>query len=194
MKGTIRIIAGSMRGRAIPFDNKKFSDADVTPQKVKGALFSMLGEGLYGKFFVDLFSGSGQMGMEALSRNCSSVVFCEKDKERFTFIKKTVHAAGLAEKSVLLNMDYESALKSISASGIKAHIVFIDPPYAKSGEEVHQYSRILENISNSGILADDAIAAVQHFSGNILPEKISRFSRSSLKKYGTTSISFYRFN
>jgi len=183
-----------MRGRAIPFDNKKFADADVTPQKVKGALFSMLGEGLYGNIFVDLFSGSGQIGMEALSRNCSTVLFCEKDKERFTFIKKTVYAAGLAEKSLLLNMDYETALKSISASGVKANIVFIDPPYVKPGEEVQQYSRILENISRSGILENDAVAAVQHFSGNILPDKISLFSRSSLKKYGTTSISFYRLD
>lgn len=183
-----------MRGRIIPFDNKKFSDADITPQKVKGALFSMLGEGLYGKVFVDLFSGSGQIGLEALSRNCSTVVFCEKDRDRFSFIKKTVHAAGFAEKSLLLNMDYEAALKSIAQSGIKADIVFIDPPYVKSGDEVHLYSRILETISNSGILEDDAVAAVQHFSGNILPEKIGLFTRTSIKKYGTTSLSSYRFD
>jgi len=183
-----------MRGRLIPFDNKKFSDADITPQKVKGALFSMLGEGLNGKVFVDLFSGSGQIGIEALSRNCSMAVFCEKDGDRFSFIKKTVHAAGFAEKSLLLNMDYEAALKSIALSGIKADIVFTDPPYAKSGDEVYLYSRILENISNSGIFENYAVAAVQHFSGNIIPEKIASFTRTSLKKYGTTSLSVYRFD
>lgn len=180
-----------MRGRVIPFDNKKFLNADITPQKVKGALFSMLGEELHGKVFLDLFAGSGQMGLEALSRWCEKAVFVENDAERFRFIRKTVEATGNAGKSILYNLDYAAALNKISKSGIKVDIVFADPPYVKSSTEVDEYKVILEKIHESKILNYNAVAAIQHFSKNILPESAAGFYRSSLKNYGTTSISLY---
>ena len=62
----IRVIAGKFRGKIIPFDNSKFDEADITPQRVKGAVFSILGEDLHGLIFLDMFAGSGQMGFEAI--------------------------------------------------------------------------------------------------------------------------------
>lgn len=191
MKGTVKIISGNMRGRIIPFDNKKFSDADITPQKVKGALFSMLGEELHGRVFIDLFSGSGQMGLEALSRWCDKAVFVEKDRDRFMFIRKAIELTGNIEKSVLYNMDYASAIKRMSDSGIKGDIVFADPPYVKSSSGIDEYKVILEKIFESGILNDNGIIAVQHFTDNTLPESAAGFTRKALKKYGTTSVSVY---
>lgn len=191
MKSTVKIIAGNMRGRVIPFDNKKFLNADITPQKVKGALFSMLGEALHEKVFIDLFAGSGQMGLEALSRWCDKAVFVEKDAERFRFIRKTVEATGNSQRSILYNLDYAAALNEMSKSGITADVVFADPPYDKSSTVVDEYKVILEKIYESGILTDDSVAAIQHYSKNILPESAGGFSRSALKNYGTTSISIY---
>jgi 16S rRNA (guanine(966)-N(2))-methyltransferase RsmD len=192
LKGTVKIISGNMRGRIIPFDNKKFSDADITPQKVKGALFSILGEELHGRVFVDLFSGSGQMGLEALSRWCERAVFVEKDPHRFRFIRKTVENTGNSSRAILYNTDYVSALNKISGSGIRADIIFADPPYVKSSAENREYGIILEKIYESGILNESGVAAIQHFTENTLPESAAGFTRKSLKKYGTTSVSFYR--
>src|SRR3990172_4106761 len=92
----IRIIAGGLKGRVIPFSNKKFDDADITPQKVKGAVFSMIGEWLEGKGFLDLYAGSGQIGLEALSRGADPVVLNEPDARRFHFITSYLDGLDLA--------------------------------------------------------------------------------------------------
>lgn len=191
MKGTVRIISGTLRGKIIPFLNSRYGDADITSQKVKGALFSMLGEHLNGKVFIDLFSGSGQIGVEALSRGADLVVFNESDRSRFRFIKDFADAIRTENNSIILNMMAEDALKYISARGIKADIIFVDPPYEKVKGTAYSYSSIIEIIGETGVSEKDGIIVIQHFTSNILPERCSVFTRSSIKKYGTTSISLY---
>lgn len=191
MKGTVRIISGTLRGKVIPFLNSRYGDADITSQKVKGALFSMLGEHLNGKVFIDLFSGSGQIGVEALSRGADLVVFNESDRSRFRFIKDFADAIRTENNSIILNMMAEDALKYISARGIKADIIFVDPPYEKVKGTAYSYSSIIEIIGETGVSEKDGIIVIQHFTSNILPERCSVFTRSSIKKYGTTSISLY---
>jgi len=166
LKGTIRIIAGLMKGRFIPFNLNKFKDAEITPQKVKGALFSIIGENLQGKMFVDLFSGSGQIGIEALSRRCSLVVLNEKDRARFEFIKNFVVQSGNSERALVLNLNAMSALKYISERGIKADIIFIDPPYDKEKGITGLYESILKDIEKSGILKETSEVIIQHYSMN----------------------------
>ena len=107
---TIRVIGGSLKGRKIPFDNKKFKNADITTQKVKGAVFSMLGEDLYGTAFLDLYGGSGQIGLEALSRGSRIVIINEKDKERYEFLKSFIYGVDKMIPVMLLNL---SAYKCI---------------------------------------------------------------------------------
>lgn len=191
MKGTVRIISGTLRGKVIPFLNSRFGDADITPQKVKGALFSILGEHLYGKVFFDLYSGSGQVGFEALSRGAETVIFNESDRFRYSFIKDFLQTSGFMQKSLILNMQAFDALKKISGKGINADIIFIDPPYEKIKGDADSYKSIIEKIDKSGVLKPDGVIVVQHFSSNNLPELYSDYVRSSLKKYGTTSLSVY---
>jgi len=191
VKGTVRIIAGTLRGKVIPFLNSRYGDADITSQKVKGALFSILGEHLNGKVFIDLFSGSGQIGVEALSRGADLVVFNEYDRSRFSFIKHFVDSIRTENKPIILNMKAEDALKYISARGIKADIIFVDPPYEKVKGTIYSYSSIIEIIGETGVSEKDGIIVIQHFTSNILPERCSIFTRSSIKKYGTTTISLY---
>ncbi len=193
MKGTIRIIAGQMKGRAIPFNTSKFIDAEITPQKVKGALFSILGENLDGKTFVDLYSGSGQIGFEALSRKCSQVVFVEKDRFRFEFIKNFITSSGNGERAIVLNLNAKAALKLISERGIKADVVFLDPPYDKGKGATGLYDPILNDIQGSQILKEDSEIIIQHFSANELPETCSGFKKLETKKYGTTSLTIYNY-
>jgi len=191
VKGTVRIIAGSLRGKVIPFMNSRYGDADITPQRVKGALFSMLGEHMTGKVFIDLFSGSGQVGFEALSRGADSVIFNEIDRSRYTFIRDFINAVNAGQKAVLLNMKAYDAINYIAGRGITADIMFIDPPYEKVKSEAFIYSSIIEMIAEAGTLKNDGVIVIQHFSSNILPDKCSVFRRTSIKKYGTTSLSVY---
>lgn len=191
MKGTVRIISGTLRGKVIPFLNSRYGDADITPQRVKGALFSMLGEHLDGKVFIDLFSGSGQMGFEAMSRGADTVVFNEADRSRFNFINEFASSLNLEFKPVILNMKAVDALSHVASRGLKADIIFIDPPYEKVKGEAGSYNIIIEKISESGVLKQDGVIVVQHFSSNLLPDQCSVYIRTGLKKYGTTSLSVY---
>lgn len=192
MKGTIRIISGLMKGRVIPFNSARFNNAEITPQKVKGALFSIIGENLSGKTFVDLYSGSGQIGFEALSRKCSLVIFNEKDKLRFEFIKNFISQSGTGDRTLALNLNADTALKRIADRGVRADVIFLDPPYEKEKGATDFYDRILEDISQSGILHGGSDVVVQHFSANELPEVIRGLGKTGVRKYGSTSLSLYR--
>jgi 16S rRNA (guanine(966)-N(2))-methyltransferase RsmD len=191
VKGSIRIIAGSMKGRVIPFNTGRFNNADITPQKVKGAVFSIIGEDLREKTFVDLFSGSGQIGIEALSRGCSEVVLNEKDRFRFEFIKDFLAKNKLLDRATLLNLDARSAIKHISDKGVRADFIFIDPPYSKKEGLVDTYNKIISHITASDIWHEDSGIIVQHFSANELPQNYHGFVKRFVKRYGSTSLSIY---
>ena len=188
MKGTIRIISGLMKGRAIPFNTGRFNNADITPQKVKGAIFSIIGEDLQGKTFVDLFSGSGQIGIEALSRGASLVVFNEKDRFRFEFIKDFLTKNRLLDRVIILNIDAESAVKHI---GVRADFIFIDPPYNKDNGKTDIYNRMISYITDSDLLHEDSIIIVQHWGENELPATCCGLEKMSAKRYGSTALSIY---
>ncbi|HNX24576.1 MAG TPA: RsmD family RNA methyltransferase [Spirochaetota bacterium] len=193
MKGTIRIISGLMKGRVIPFNVSKFNDAEITPQKVKGALFSIIGENLNGKTFIDLYSGSGQIGFEALSRKCSLVVMNEKDRSRVEFIRNFITQSGNGDRSLVLNLNAKSALKKLSERGVKADIVFLDPPYDKEKGATGFYDPILRDISESGILHESSELIIQHYSANLLPESCGKLNKAGSRKYGSTSLSIYHY-
>ena len=194
MKGTIRIISGSMKGRAIPFNMSKFKDAEITSQKVKGALFSIIGENLQDKTFVDLYSGSGQIGFEALSRKCAMAVFNERDRSRFEFIKNFITQSGIIDKTLVLNLSAKAALKLISDRGIKADFIFLDPPYNKETGGAALYDPILTDVVKSGVLKENSEIVIQHFSGNELSEYCGELMKTDTKKYGTTSLSIYHYS
>jgi 16S rRNA (guanine966-N2)-methyltransferase len=187
----IRIIAGDIKGKAIPFDNRKFDNADITPQKVKGALFSMIGEWLHGKGFLDLYAGSGQIGIEALSRGANPVVFNETDVRRFHFIRSYLDELGIEPDPVLLNLPAVKALEILHDRNKIFDYIFLDPPYFKIKESTGQYQEIIEKIGACGVLAGDGEIIIQHFTGNIITEEIGPYRLKMIKKYGKTSLSVY---
>ncbi len=191
MKGTVRIIAGQLRGKIIPFQNSRYGDADITPQKVKGALFSIIGEQLHGRIFVDLYAGSGQIGFEALSRGAETVILNEADRSRYNFIREFSGKFSGDNKTVVLNLKASEALRYMAERGISADVIFLDPPYEKIKGDADSYNIIITGIAESGILKPEGVIVVQHFSSNILAETCSGYKRISLKKYGTTSLSVY---
>lgn len=194
LKGTVRVTAGRLKGRAIHFVNTRFDNADITPQKVKGALFSMLGESLDGLVFLDLYSGSGQIGVEAISRGCSLVVFNEFDRKRYSFIREFLDQVCERDEFLALNMKATSALKILSDKGIRPDIIFLDPPYDKNRVGGSIYKFLLETLSEPGLTAGDAVVVIQHFSKNELPEDAGTFRKKFTRSYGTTSLSMYESN
>ncbi len=188
---TVRIIAGTMKGRVIPFDNRKFDNADITPQKVKGAIFSMIGEWLHGKSFLDLYAGSGQIGIEAVSRGSEPVVFNEADTRRFIFIKSSLQNLGIVSGVELLNLPALKALEMLRDRNYMFDYIFLDPPYVKIKETAEDYNEIIGKIGECGALTPGGEIIVQHFSGNIIREDVGSYHIKMIKKYGKTSLSVY---
>ena len=187
----MRISSGSLKGRRIPFVNNKFDDADVTPSKLKEAVFSMLGEDLSGKTFLDLFAGSGQVGLEALSRGAAWTVFNDRDGKRVHFIGGLVRQWGLADRSLVLHMSAVQCLRFLEHREKSFDIVFLDPPYVKAGDDMSRYGELLAGIMKHRLLADNAAVIVQHFSKNTIPEEAGGLALVKTRKYGTSSLSVY---
>ncbi len=188
---SIRIIAGRLKGRAVPFESGKFGDADITPQKVKGAIFSMIGDWLHGRGFLDLYAGSGQIGFEALSRGADPVVMNDSDRRACEFIRSCIYTFDPAPAPLILNMDASRALMTLRDRGAGFDVIFLDPPYRKVKGEAGIYRDILQKIIETGVLSGRGIVIIQHFSGNIMEVIVGGLRLRGTRAYGTTSLSVY---
>lgn len=142
----MRIIAGSARGLKLnTLDGLK---TRPTADRVKEALFSSLTERLCGASVLDAFSGSGALGIEALSRGAFKAVFCENDKDALGVCRKNLEKARLSDKGKVLFTD---AVSYIKKDGEKFDIIFVDPPYA-SGLYGEFLAHAKKRLSPGGII------------------------------------------
>ncbi len=188
----MRIIAGELKGRNIPFNAKKYGGAESTPQIVKEAVFSIIGEYLNGAYFLDLYSCSGQMGLEAISRGCETVIFNEKEHRRFAFIRDLIREWGLSEHARAYNLSAPACLKVLASQGLVFDYVYVDPPYDKVRGKTAMYNGILAMICGSTIISSESRIIVQHFGANELPDAIDDCSTVDRRDYGTSALTIYR--
>lgn len=188
---SLRIISGRLKGKIIPFNNKKFNGADITPQKVKEALFSILGERLDGKVFFDMFGASGQIGFEAYSRGASPVLINEPDRSRFAFIKSFAEEIDSGSDIMLMSLNFHQALRILSRKGVKADFIYLDPPYHKEKIEPKSYDDMIIDIQENSLLAQGGKIIIQHFSKNTLNPVAGSFIADDSRKYGSTTLTFY---
>lgn len=183
----MRIITGEARGVAL-----KTLEGDATrptAEKVKEAVFSALHFDLEGRRFLDLFAGSGQMGLEALSRGAAHATFIDASREAMEVVKANAKKTGLFDRSHFLVSDFRSYLRK--AKGSEAfHIVFIDPPYAEklAGECV---KRLVE----SELLAPAALVVTESEEEDVFsayPAVSQAFEVIKQKKYGRSYIHILR--
>ncbi|MGV7931132.1 MAG: RsmD family RNA methyltransferase [Spirochaetota bacterium] len=188
----MRVITGRLKGRSIPFNVRRYGDASVTPDMIKEALFSVLGGELAGKSFLDLFACSGQVGIEALSRGCSPVVFNEKERRRFEFIRSLLAEWGEDGEVVLLfNFPASRCIRLMHSRGVRFDYIFLDPPYEKTRGRAPVYRGVLEEIDRHDLLAPAGGAIVQHYVHNELEESIGSLRLVDHRVYGTNALAFY---
>jgi 16S rRNA (guanine966-N2)-methyltransferase len=188
---TIRVIAGSMKGRVIPFSMKRFGNADITPQKIKEAFFSIMGD-INGRVFLDLYACSGQMGIEALSRGAALAIMNDRDVRRYRFIKEFLRELGAGDGALVLNDRSSRALSLLRDRKIIADIIYADPPYPE-GRDISTYDSLVAAIAESGVLDPEGTVAVQHRSGLAMRDRIERLALTGTREYGSNAISLYRF-
>lgn len=178
----MRVISGSARGRRL----KTLEGNDVRPttDKVKEAMFSAIQFQIPGAVVLDLFAGSGQLGIEALSRGASKAIFVDKSRSSINIITENILTAEFNKSSKIVNMDSLDYLKSTSD---KFDIVFLDPPYNKGILE--QVLPLLENHMNEG-----GRIICEHEQRLLLPEKIGEMHLKKKYKYGKIEISQFIYD
>jgi len=188
----MRVISGKYKNIEIPFVNLKFDDANTTPQKIKKALFSIIGEDLDGKSFLDLYACSGQVGLEALSRGAQSVVFNEIIKERFHFIREMIKKVNAGDKAFLLNFHAFRCLRYLESKGLTFDCVFLDPPYPDiKNNAADAYLRILDEVGKYHVLKKDGKIIVQHLSRMNFKNYDGSFRYAGTRKYAKNSLSIF---
>lgn len=151
----MRIIAGSKRGTLLAAPQGR--NTRPTLDRVKESLFGILQFDIPGATVLDLFAGSGALGLEALSRGASLAVFCDHDRQSLTAVKQNIEKLGFAARCVVYAADYQTALQRAEAAGHVFDVVFLDPPYA-SGYALQAMDTILAR----GLLKKDGVAVIEH--------------------------------
>ena len=179
----MRIISGKLRGLQI----KTIDGESTRPTKdmVREALFSILFDKVIDTVFLDLFAGSGAIGIEALSRGAKYSYFADTNKECINIINQNIEKAKLVESSTVIKGDYLQVIDKLKDK--KFDIIFLDPPYNK-GFGV----KAIEKISEHETLNDDGIIILETDEIEEIPEEIGIYERYNYKKYGRNLLNFYR--
>ena len=183
----MRIAGGIYGSRTI--EVPKSGEIRPTQERVREALFSMLMSDVDGARFLDLFAGSGAVGLEALSRGCKSAAFVERDKRHASIIKKNIAALGadVAAKSSVIVSDAYKYIATPSREPFD--IVFADPPYAL-GEE-RGYAQVLADLAKNNIVREGGIF-VAEMSAPQDAEEIAGWELLKTRKYGKSALCIWR--
>ena len=178
----MRIITGSRRGRklkTLPGDAVR-----PTPDRVKEALFNILQFDLEGRVFLDLFAGSGQIGLEALSRGAAHCTFMDKGREPIAVIRENLKKTRLEERATVVQADYSSWLKTCRQ---QYDLILLDPPYAEVFLET-----ALKIVSEIDILTNSGIIVCERPFDKTLPEHIPGLVRYRDYRYGKAAVTIFR--
>ncbi|MEE1242656.1 16S rRNA (guanine(966)-N(2))-methyltransferase RsmD [Frisingicoccus sp.] len=150
----MRVIAG--KARRIQLKTIPGMDTRPTTDRIKETLFNILQPELYRTHFLDLFSGSGAIGIEALSRGCEMAVFVENNRQAVSCIRDNLKCTKLSEHAVVIEKDVYTALQILESEGKCFDIVFMDPPYNCFHEK-----KVLERLSSSSLIHKDTLIVVE---------------------------------
>lgn len=177
----MRVVSGLVKGRRI------FAPSGLalrpTPNKVRAALFNILSDHIVGASFLDLYAGTGAVGIEALSRGAEFVTFVEQDPRHLQYLEKNIAACGFSEKSRVARLAVDHFLNGRIQP---FDLIFLDPPYS-SGE----LEKILPRIWEGDMMADKAQLVVEHFHKQVLPQATGKIQFLKKYRYGETILSFY---
>ncbi|MCR4925170.1 MAG: 16S rRNA (guanine(966)-N(2))-methyltransferase RsmD [Clostridiales bacterium] len=176
----MRVITGSARGRKL--QTLEGRDVRPTTDKVKEALFSIIQFEIEGRRVLDMFAGSGQLGIEALSRGAKNATFIDASKRAVEIIKANIKATGFENVARVVNND---SVLEVKTSLETYDLAFLDPPYS-TGLIQKALPVVAESMAQGGIIICETP------SGEELPENVGDFKLNKIYKYGKTWLQLYR--
>jgi 16S rRNA (guanine(966)-N(2))-methyltransferase RsmD len=181
----MRIIGGDARGRIIY--SPKQSQIRPTSDGIKESLFNIL-HAPSGKFFVDLFAGCGNVGLEALSRGAAKVVFVEKNAVMVNAIKKNLRELSFGGEYEILAVESAKAIRRLQNRGYSLDVMFADPPYERGFVR-----EIFRSLGGGDVLSEDGVLIIQHSVRENVDERYTGdFILTDRRRYGDTHLSFFK--
>ena len=180
----MRITGGLIRG--VPIKAPKGMRTRPTSDKVREAMFETLGGHVVDAEVLDLFAGSGALGIEALSRGASHAVFVDNSTHATPIINDNLKKTGLSKKGQIIRADFRLAIKKLEKAERKFDLIFIDPPY-----EGGLHEEIAAHLGKHSINHPDTIIVVEHFKKTELPHDISGIPLVRTRNYGQTALSYF---
>lgn len=180
----MRLTGGTDRGRKLR--GPRGSGTRPTASRVRQAIFNILGPPPDAPI-LDLFAGTGALGIEALSRGAPKAVFIERDARAIANLVRNLKDLGLHEKAVVLGGSVQTVLSRIGEAHGSFAWVFVDPPYASDEAE-----RTMSALANCGALAPGAVVIVEHDKRNVPPDAAGDLHLVDRRYYGDTGVSFFR--
>jgi 16S rRNA (guanine966-N2)-methyltransferase len=189
----VRITGGTACGQKITGPKRNNRSIRPTSDRVREALFNILGDTVSGSTVLDLFAGTGSFGLEALSRGAQSVVFVDKNQDSLQLIGKNLRATFSPPdaRAFQLDLSKPNSLKMLRKQLSHSHLfslVFIDPPYEKELAE-----ELLNRVEDSQLLATNAMVIVEERQDQKLPAHANTLHLTDTRRYGETGLWFYSF-
>jgi len=180
----LRIIAGAFKGRRL----KSPSGLRIRPalDKVKEAVFDILYD-VEGYIVLDLFAGTGSMGLEALSRGAQFAVFVDNWRESIRLIRENIARTGTEERTRILGVDVRKGIEILSKEGAQFDLIFVDPPYLK-GLVLPTVSYLFEK----GLMRADGVIIAEHHPKELISPLPDGLSVSDSRSYGQTRVTFFK--
>ena len=183
----MRVISGKFRGRRLKGPDGL--ELRPTGDRLKETLFNVLGSRVSGSVVLDVFGGSGAIGIEALSRGARQAVFIESAAAACRLIRRNLDFCGISAGYRIMQQDVFAAMRLLARQDFKANIVFFDPPY-----DFKPYRDLLEIAFNRKLLLHPSNVVIEHHRKSLLPESEEGYCRSRIIRQGDHCLSFYEEN
>ena len=181
----MRIIAGEKRGTKLY--TLEGQNTRPTLDRVKESMFSMIQWYIPDAVVIDVFAGTGSLGLEAASRGAKECYLVDKSPVTFPVLKKNIENLGFGDFCHALNTDAYSALRSLASRGKVFDLMFIDPPYMKN-----LIPEAIEIIEEKNLLQEDGLIVTKIDSSEEIFEGTEKIKLTKVKKYGNTTVCFYK--
>jgi 16S rRNA (guanine966-N2)-methyltransferase len=179
----MRIISGTSKGRKLI--TPRNHSLRPTSDRVKESIFNTLQSKIEGKVVLDLFAGTGNLGIEALSRGAKKTVFVEKGRQALRLIQRNLNLLGLKERSEIFPKDANLAIGILKQKGESFDLILMDPPYEKG-----LIQKTLTRLNSDQIFHKDSILVVEHNRRESLPRTLDGWNLIRQRRIGETVISF----
>ena len=182
----MRIVAGSARGRVLAAPK---SDDVIRPtgDRVRETIFNVLGQRCDGLTVLDLYAGTGALGLEAISRGAERAVLVDRGREALQLCRENVAALKFTAQVEIVAADALSAIDQLAQQGRRFELVFADPPY-----KLEVGRALLEKLP--AIVAPDGVAVIETGENEALPESLGAFTRIDERRFGITTVRIFRLN